>query len=129
MGGIARVLGLCLALASALAWIPGVARAASEAVPAIDGVLQAFHDHQLVAIGDNHVMAEEGAFYIALVRDPRFAATVQDVVVEFGAGGHQAVMDRYINGESVPYDQLRQVWTDGAGFVPGAMNRMEYGAF
>ena len=125
----ARVMGLVCAAVCALAWLPFPARAAPEALPAVDGVLQAFHDHQLVAIGDNHAMAEEGAFYIALVRDPRFAATVQDVVVEFGGGGHQGGMDRYLNGEAVPYDELRLIWTDGAGFVPGAMNRMEYGAF
>lgn len=122
------LMGLLCALVCAFA-LPQTAVAAPEAAPAVDGVLQAFHDHELVAIGDNHAMAEEGAFYTALVRDARFAATVQDVVVEFGGGGHQAVMDRYLNGETVPYDQLRLVWTDGAGFVPGAMNRMEYGAF
>jgi hypothetical protein len=122
-------MALAYALACALTWLSGAARAAPEARPAVEGVLQVFHDHQLVAIGDNHAMAEEGAFYVALVRDPRFATTVQDVVVEFGGGSHQAVMDRYLNGDAVPYDQLRLIWTDGAGFVPGAMNRMEYAAF
>jgi hypothetical protein len=121
----ARVMALLCALACALAWVPGPARAAPDAVPAIDGVLQAFHDHSLVAIGDNHLMAQQGAFYVALVSDPRFAATAQDIVVEFGAGGHQAVMDRYINGEAVPYDQLRLTWTDTVGAIP-TINRMEY---
>jgi hypothetical protein len=121
-------MGLFVALACALAWLPEAARAAPEAVPAVDGVLHAFRDHRLVAIGDNHVMAEEGAFYIALVRDPRFAATVQDIVVEFGAGGHQAILDRYLAGEAVPYDQLRLTWTDTVGFIP-TINRTEYIAF
>ena len=121
----ARVTGLLCALTCALAGLPGAVHAAPEAVPAIDGVLQAFHDHPLVALGDNHVMAEEGAFYIALVSDPRFAATVQDIVVEFGTGGHQAIMDRYLNGEAVPYDQLRLTWTDTVGAIP-TVNRIEY---
>jgi hypothetical protein len=120
----AHVTGLC-ALACALAWLPGAARATPEAVPAIEGVLQAFHNQPLVALGDMHLMAEEGAFYIALVSDPRFAATVQDIVVEFGAGGHQAIIDRYLNGESVPYDQLRLTWTDTVGAVP-TENRIEF---
>lgn len=121
----ACVVGLLGAMACALGGLPGAALAAPEAVPAIDGVLQAFHDHPLVAIGDNHLMAEQGAFYVALVSDPRFATTVQDIVVEFGAGGHQAIMDRYLNGETVPYDQLRLTWTDTVGAIP-TVNRIEY---
>jgi len=121
-------MGLTFALACALIWLSAPARAAPAAAPAIDGVLQAFNDHPLVAIGDNHVMAEEEAFYIALVRDPRFAASVQDIVVEFGAGGHQAIMDSYLNGEAVPYDQLRLTWSDTVGWIP-TVNGTGYIAF
>ena len=55
----ARAMGLACALVCALTWLAGPARAAPAAVPAVDGVLQAFHDHQLVAIGDNQAKAEE----------------------------------------------------------------------
>lgn len=86
--------------------------------PAIDGVLAAFDDHPVVALGDAHSVAEEGAFYAALVMDPRFAEKVGNLVVEFGGAAHQDIIDRYVNGEAVSYGELRSVWTDVVGWVP-----------
>ncbi|HKQ44430.1 MAG TPA: hypothetical protein VJS47_03470 [Rhizomicrobium sp.] len=88
--------------------------------PAIDGILAAFQTHSLVGMhniegGDNHDLAQQQDFYAALVRDPRFARDVGNVVVEFGNAMHQGVMDRYVNGEDVPYSELRKVWTDTVG--------------
>jgi hypothetical protein len=40
--------------------------------------------------------------------------------VEFGAAGRQDVIDRYVAGEDVPYQELRTVWTDTVGWVPTA---------
>src|SRR5690606_37278715 len=83
---------------------------AGPAQPAIDGVLAAFETHPLVAIADAHGLYEEELFYADLVRDPRFAPDVGNVVVEFGAASLQPVIDRYVNGEAVSYSELRQVW-------------------
>jgi hypothetical protein len=85
---------------------------AAEAVvrPAIDGILSAFEKHPLVGLGELHELANELAFYGALIRDPRFAATIGNVVVEFGASQHQDILDLYLNGESVPYGELSKVW-------------------
>jgi len=87
-------------------------------VPAIDGILAAFQTHSLVGIGDKHNLAQELDFYGALVRDPRFAQQVGNVVVEFGGAAHQDIIDRYVAGDSVPYAELRKVWTDVVGWVP-----------
>ena len=54
--------------------------------------------------------------------DPRFAREVGNVVVEFGAAGQQAVIDRYVSGENVPYTELRKVWSDTVGWSPPAGN-------
>jgi hypothetical protein len=70
--------------------------------PAIDGVLAAFQTHALVGIGDKHNLAQELDFYGALVRDPRFAQQVGNVVVEFGGAAHQDIIDRYVAGDPVP---------------------------
>ena len=86
--------------------------------PAIDGIFEAFKTHPLVGISDAHGLAQEMEFYNALIRDPRFARDVGNVVVEFGGAAHQDVIDRYVNGEFVPYKELRQVWTDVVGWVP-----------
>ncbi len=96
--------------------------------PAIDGVLAAFAAHPVVALGDVHVLAQEGAFYAALVADPRFARTVGNVVVEFGGSAHQDAVDRYLDGRPVPSAELRKAWTDVVGWVPAVIWR-EYRDF
>src|SRR5690606_23083388 len=57
-------------------------------------------------------------FYSAVVRDPRFARDVRNLVVEFGASSQQHVIDRYLAGETVPYVERRKVWNDTVGWVP-----------
>jgi hypothetical protein len=91
--------------------------------PAIDGVLAAFKTHPLVGLlnhegADNHDLAQQEDFYAALVRDPRFARDVGNIVVEFGASSTQGIIDRYVNGQDVPYIELRKVWTDSISWMP-----------
>jgi hypothetical protein len=86
--------------------------------PAIDGIIDAFKSHPLVVIGDAHGLAQEEDFFAALVRDPRFAREVGNVVVEFGGAIHQDIIDRYVEGGHVPYVELRKVWTDTVGWIP-----------
>ena len=74
---------------------------ATTVVPAVDGILKAFQNHPLVAIGDDHNSAQEEDFYAALVRDPRFPTEAGNVVVEFGGAAHQDILDRYLNGQRV----------------------------
>lgn len=87
--------------------------------PAVDGVLDLFKQRPVVALGDFHSLAQEESFYTALVRDPRFADSVGNVVVEFGGEVSQGIIDRYVAGENVPLTELRKVWTETAGWVPG----------
>jgi hypothetical protein len=47
---------------------------------------------------------------LALIRNSRFATTVNDIVVEFGNSLYQDRVDRFVRGEDVPYELLRQVW-------------------
>ena len=54
------------------------------------------------------------AVRLALIRDPRFATVVNDVVVEFGSSRYQTVMDRFVRGEDVPDAELRKAWQDTA---------------
>jgi hypothetical protein len=86
--------------------------------PAIDGILSAFKDRPLVGMSDAHGLAQQQDFYAALLRDPRFAREVGNVVVEFGTASHQAIIDRYVAGEDVPYTELRKVWSDAVGWNP-----------
>jgi hypothetical protein len=118
---------LCLALASGLWTLP--ARSAEPVQrPALDAIFNAFSTHAVVGLGDAHGVAESGAFYTTLIRDPRFAAEVGNVVVEFGGASQQATIDRYVAGEDVAYEQLRRVWLDAGGWYPGVIETM-YPAF
>ena len=93
-------------------------RPAPTVRPAVDGILAAFDKHRLVGLGDMHNMAQQEDFFVTLIRDPRFAKEVGNVVVEFGGAAHQDVLDRYVNGGDVSYSELRSVWSDVVGWVP-----------
>jgi hypothetical protein len=112
-------------LLAALLWatlsitLAGPSRAADPVVrPALDGIFAAFDTHPLVGLGDLHELANEEAFYATVVRDPRFAATVGNVVAEFGASQHQNILDRYVAGEDVPYREISKVWRNTVAWTP-----------
>src|SRR5215831_1067985 len=86
----------------------GVAPVPRAAVPA---VLDLFEQYSIVALSEGpHNNTKGYEFRMALVRDPRFARLVDDVVVESGSSRYQSVMDRFTAGEAVPYQELRHVW-------------------
>lgn len=88
---------------------------ASPAVPIdpITGIVEAFKTHDVVALSEGSHGNEQGhAFRLALIRDPRFAATVDDIVVEFGNAHYQEVIDRFVRGEPFAHEELRKVWQD-----------------
>ena len=82
-----------------------------------DGIFSAFQTHPLVGLGDVHGFAQEEDFFVSLIRDPRFARNVGNVVVEFGDAAQQQTIDRFVDGDDVPYEQLRKVWSDTLGWV------------
>jgi hypothetical protein len=91
---------------------------APKVQPATDGIFEAFKSRPLVALGEWHGLAQEFDFYLALVRDPRFAKEIGNIMLETGSASQQAVVDRYVNGENVPYAELRKVWADPVGWFP-----------
>jgi hypothetical protein len=109
-----RLVSSCVLLVSIIV-CAGAQEAAPPATPMdpMTGILDAFRSHQVVALGEGTHGNEQGhAFRLALIRDPRFAAVVTDIVVESGNALHQDVMDRFIRGEDVPDATLRRVWQD-----------------
>jgi hypothetical protein len=77
----------------------------------IAAILDAFRSHDVVALAEGgHGNEQSHAFRLALIRDPKFAVTVNDIVVECGNALYQDVMDRFVRGEEVPNDVLRDVW-------------------
>jgi hypothetical protein len=93
--------------------------------PAADGIFAAFQRRPIVALSDDHGMAQEEDFYASLARDKRFPDAVGNVVVEFGDAAQQATLDRYLAGDAIPYEDLRSVWSDTVGWIP-TVNALGY---
>jgi hypothetical protein len=82
-------------------------------VDPIKAILKFFENRPLVALDEGrHRNAQTHKFILDLIRNPKFAEKVNDIVVEFGASRYQDVMDKYVNGEDVPFDKLRLVWRE-----------------
>ena len=76
-------------------------------------ILDAFRTHPLVALGEGqHWNLQGHAYRMSLIHDRRLAAAVNDIVVEFGGARYQHVIDRYVAGGDVPFEELRHVWED-----------------
>ena len=109
LGVFVTVLTLC-ATAIGLSAQNSSNRSATPVDP-IDAILKAFESYSIVALGEGPHGNEQGlAFRLRLIRDRRFAATVNDIVVESGSAGYQDVVDRYMQGEDVPTNTMRDVF-------------------
>jgi hypothetical protein len=106
------LLPLVIGAVAAALQAPAAARPPATPVEAIGGILEAFTSNQIVALTDAHGNEQAHRFLLSLIRDPRFAGTVNDIVVEFGSARYQDVIDRFVRGEDVPYETLRKVWQD-----------------
>ena len=107
--------GVCLAALLAVAAVSSPAQRIAPARPAvpvepISAILDAFRRHAVVALGEPHGNEQAHAFRLSLIRDPRFAAAVNDIVVEYANGRYQDLMDRFVRGGDVSDQALRQVW-------------------
>jgi Haem-binding uptake, Tiki superfamily, ChaN len=79
----------------------------------IEGILREFETHDVVALSEGrHNNEQAHAFRLRLIRDPKFTDVVNDVVVESGNARYQPLIDRYLQGEQVPRDELLRVWQD-----------------
>ena len=103
-----RALALVAAVAGGIA-----AQNLKPALPVdpVTAIIDAFKSHAIVALGEGPHGNEQGyAFRLSLIRDPRFAAGVNDVVVECTSSLYQDVVDRFVAGGDVAADVLLKVW-------------------
>lgn len=81
--------------------------------PAVDGIVDAFATHPVVCLGEGtHRGVQELELRLAVLRDRRIQALVNDIVVEFGNSRYQSLIDRFVNGDAVSEADLRHVWED-----------------
>jgi len=109
-----RVLGAFCVLGAAL--IPQQRtppHAATAVFPATAYLTRAFRSYPLVAFSEpGHGVPGTKEFLAALVREPGFAGTVTDILIEYGNARYQPVADRYIAGEPVSRAELARLWQD-----------------
>src|SRR5690349_16382387 len=81
-------------------------------VEPVSAIVTAFRSHAVVALGNVEFRGNEQAhtFQVSLIRDPRFTAVANDILVEFGNSRYQDLVDRFMRGEDIAYDLLRRVW-------------------
>jgi len=134
---VAMRLGVCrllvFILLSTIATSPITAQQGPPLRPAvpvepIGAILDAFRSHSIVALGEDHGNEQGHAFRLSLIRDPRFAAKVNDIVVEFGNARYQDLMDGFVRGGNVSEEALRHVWQDTTQ-ISGVWDRPIYEDF
>lgn len=117
-----------LLLVMILAGMAGVSVAAREwgkpvqavRTDPVDGVLEAFHSHQVVMLPGGHGSKPFHDLVLTILRDHRSPRLITDVVVEFGSSRYQDLIDRFMRGEPIPDAELRKVWQNTT--LPGATN-------
>jgi hypothetical protein len=78
--------------------------------PAIPAILSAFDKYEVVGMPAAHGMKDLDDLIFALVRNPEFPEKVNDIAVECGNSLYQPILDRYIAGEDVPFNEVQKVW-------------------
>ena len=79
---------------------------------AVTTIIDAFRTHPVVALSEGHGEERSHAFLLGLIRDPRFPAVANDIVVEFGNARYQDVTDRFVRGDDIADETLERVWQD-----------------
>lgn len=80
--------------------------------PATEALLNAWDRHTIVAVAELHRYVQDKEFLLELIKAPKFAGKVNDIVIEFGNALHQPRLDRYMQGKRIDPAALRAVWAD-----------------
>jgi hypothetical protein len=108
-----RVLLFLVSFTVAVSSLAAQSERSQPAVPVepVTAIIDALQSHDVVALGEGNHGNDQGlAFRVSLIRDRRFADTLNDIVVENGNALYQDMMDRFVRGEEVPDASLRRVW-------------------
>jgi hypothetical protein len=114
-------------LMAGAAAVSDTTRTVAKPRDALRAVLGAFDTHSAVLLGEVHYSVAEHQFIQRLIHDPGFPGRINDIAVEFANARYQPIIDRYIAGEHVPADSMRQVWENA--IVPMAWDYPLYPQF
>ena len=105
-----RCAAVVVAVLLALLVVASPARAQGERT-VFDQVLDLYQTHDVVLLGEQHDRRLNFEFRMALLRHPRFASTVQDIVIECANSRYQQVLDDFVlRLQDVPAEKLQEIW-------------------
>ena len=81
------------------------------------GIERAFATHRLVALTDPRTPALNRVI-VSLMRDPVFRARARVIVYDCCAPRYQALVDRYVNGDSVSLRTVSRAWSRAGPPIP-----------
>jgi hypothetical protein len=96
-------------------------------VSTVETLLKQANGLQVLALGERHKSIAEHAFLTQLARDPGFPGTFPVIVVEFGNGLYQGLVDEYVAGRDVSSQALKSIWQNTT--VPMAWDSPLYAEF
>jgi hypothetical protein len=80
---------------------------------AVSFIRNALHDYPIVALAEgSHATAEPHEFLRKVLSDEEVLRVADVIIVEFATALQQSVLDSYISGEEVPFEELSKVWRD-----------------
>lgn len=84
--------------------------------PIVKQIITAWDKFDVVCLGEDHGSRNDSDLRITLIQHPDFIRKVNAIMVEFANSAQQDVLDRLVlEGQDIPRDQLRQVWTGSSG--------------
>lgn len=82
----------------------------------VSSIIALWDSVDVVCLGEGHGDESDSRLRIELVNHPDFTRKVDVIIVEFANVAHQDILDSFIlNGEDMPREKLRVVWSDANG--------------
>jgi len=92
-------------------WIPYASLAQTGLInDHVSFIASLFDEYKIVAIGERHDNQDLHDLYLTLIRDERIQDRVDDIVLEYGNSLYQDILDRYVYGDDVEFEQVQRVW-------------------
>lgn len=76
----------------------------------VEAILTAIENNRVVALGENHGHVQLHELILKTLATDRAVEALDDIVVEWGNSLYQSTIDRYLSGDSVPWDSVALSW-------------------
>jgi hypothetical protein len=81
----------------------------------IQALVNLFDRYRIVMLGELHESRQQWELLERLITSPTFQEKVNDIVLEFGNSRYQDLVDRFVEGQNVPLEEVQNAWRNVAG--------------